>query len=79
MLAGVTDFVTENKVKAPKFKFVTTHTARRSAATNLYLEGADLETIARLGGWKKLETLKIYLKASGLDISQNAKKLDFFK
>lgn len=79
MLAGLTQTVNQNGIRAPKYKFITTHTARRSAATNLYLEGMDLETIARVGGWKKLQTLKIYLKASGLEVAQNAKKFDFFK
>ena len=79
MLAGITQLAKQNGVRAPKFKFVTTHTARRSAATNLYLQGMDLETIARVGGWKRLETLKRYLKASGLEVAQNAKKFEFFK
>lgn len=79
MLAGITQLVQQNGVKAPKYKFVTTHTARRSAATNLYLEGMDLETIARIGGWKKLETLKLYLRASGMEVAQNAKKFKFFR
>ncbi|MEO0341393.1 MAG: phage integrase SAM-like domain-containing protein, partial [Bacteroidota bacterium] len=79
MLAGITQMAQQSGVKAPKYKFVTTHTARRSAATNLYLEGMDLETIARIGGWKKLETLKLYLRASGMEVAQNAKKFDFFK
>lgn len=79
MLAGITQMIEQNGVKAPKFKFITTHTARRSAATNLYLEGMDLETIARVGGWKKLETLKTYLKASGMEVARNARKFDFFR
>lgn len=79
MLAGITQVVQQNTEKAPKFKFVTTHTARRSAATNLYLEGMDLETIARIGGWKQLQTLKLYLRASGMEVAQNAKKFKFFK
>jgi site-specific recombinase XerD len=79
MLAGITQQVQQNGVKAPKFKFVTTHTARRSAATNLYLEGMDLETIARIGGWKQLQTLKLYLRASGMEVAQNAKKFKFFR
>lgn len=79
MLAGITHIVDQNGVRAPKYKFITTHTARRSAATNLYLEGMDLETIARIGGWKKLETLKIYLKAQGMEVAHNAKKFDFFR
>lgn len=79
MLAGITQIVEQGRERGPKFKFVTTHTARRSAATNLYLEGMDLETIARIGGWKQLQTLKLYLRASGMEVAQNAKKFRFFK
>ena len=79
LLAGITQLVQEGDVKNSKFSFITTHTARRSAATNLYLEGVDLETIARLGGWKKLETLRVYLRQSGMDVSKKAQNLNFFK
>lgn len=78
-IAGINQITNQGSTTAPKSQFITSHTARRSAATNLYLEGMDLETIARLGGWNKIATLKIYLKASGLEVSQNAKKFDFFK
>ncbi|HMQ59190.1 MAG TPA: tyrosine-type recombinase/integrase [Flavilitoribacter sp.] len=43
--------VSERKKTGPKWSFVTTHTARRSAATNLYLQGVSLKMIAELGGW----------------------------
>jgi integrase len=37
-------------VTAPKWKLVSSHTARRSGATNLYLRGLDLLTISKLAG-----------------------------
>ncbi|MCB0653995.1 MAG: tyrosine-type recombinase/integrase [Saprospiraceae bacterium] len=51
----------------PKWKFVTTHTARRSAATNLALQNVNIKIIADLGGWTDIRTLRSYLRASGLD------------
>jgi len=77
--AGITKPATQGSKRAPKFKFVTSHTARRSAATNLYLAGMDLQTLAKLGGWADLQMLRVYLRASGLEVAQNAKKFDFFK
>ncbi|WP_282774677.1 site-specific integrase [Phaeodactylibacter xiamenensis] len=78
-MAGINWIVTQGKDQGPKSQFVTFHTARRSAATNLRLQGASLKTIADLGGWKKLSTLEVYLRASGMDSAILAKKLDFFK
>lgn len=47
---------------APKWKFVSSHTARRSFATNLYLSGISLEDIATLmGHGKNIETTKRYI------------------
>lgn len=63
----------------PKWMFVTTHTARRSAATHLALRGVNLKIIADLGGWKKVEMLSKYLRSSGLDSAEVAKDLDFFQ
>lgn len=49
----------------PKSSLVTTHTARRCAATNLLLSGVPLSEIMQLGGWKFEATLKQYLLAGG--------------
>lgn len=57
---------------------VSTHTARRSAATNLVLDGVNFKTVADLGGWHRLETLQIYLRCSGLDTAIVAKDIAFF-
>jgi len=78
-MAGINKVVSQGKHSGPKSQFVTFHTARRSAATNLRLQSASLKTIADLGGWKKLSTLEVYLRASGMDSAILAKKLDFFR
>jgi integrase len=77
-MAGLNTHASEDDRSGPKSMFVTTHTARRSAATNLYLEGVSLKMIADLGGWKDLQSLRTYLRASGLDTAQVAGDLDFF-
>ncbi len=78
-MAGINTIVNEGAQSAPKWSFITTHTARRSAATHLALQGVNLKIIADLGGWKRLETLRDYLRASGLDSAEVAKDLDFFQ
>lgn len=60
------------KITAPKYHFITTHTARRSMATNLYLsmkehKNVDLKAIALMGGWKSVAQLEKYLKLDKLD------------
>lgn len=77
-MAGINMRVSQDGRSGPKSKFVTTHTARRSAATNLYLEGVSLKMIADLGGWTDLQSLRTYLRASGLDTAQVAVDLNFF-
>ena len=77
-MAGINAPTFQEGRKGPKSSFVTTHTARRSAATNLYLDGVSLKMIADLGGWTDLQSLRTYLRASGLDTAQVAVDLDFF-
>jgi site-specific recombinase XerD len=78
-IAGINTLTQENGKKGPKCSFVRTHTTRRSAATNLAMQGVPLDFIAKLGGWKKLETLKKYLLASGLDVAMVAAEYEFFR
>lgn len=48
----------------PKWQFVSSHTARRSFATNLYLAGVSIEDIAVLmGHGKNIDTTKRYICA----------------
>lgn len=78
-MAGINQMVEQGGKRAPKFKFVTTHTARRSAATNLALSGMSLESIMKLGGWKEIRTLQLYLRASVMDIAKSAESHPFFQ
>lgn len=77
-MAGINAHSSQDGRTGPKSIFVTTHTARRSAATNLYLEGVSLKMIADLGGWVDLQSLRTYLRASGLDTAVVAGDLEFF-
>lgn len=45
----------------PKWRFVASHCARRSFATNLYRNGADIYTISRLCGHSSVEMTKQYI------------------
>lgn len=78
-LAGISTLVQEGARSGPKSLFVTTHTARRSAATNLALQGVNLKIISDLGGWEDVQTLRTYLRASGIETAVVAKELAFFK
>lgn len=62
----------------PKCSLVTTHTARRSAATNMHLAGMPLSEIMQLGGWRFEATLKQYLLAGGLDLAHISADREFF-
>lgn len=44
-----------------KWKFVSSHTARRSFATNLYKAGVDIYTISRLCGHSSIEMTRKYI------------------
>lgn len=54
----------EKETTGPKWMFVSSHTARRSFATNLYLSGVSLEDISlMMGHGKNIETTKHYICA----------------
>lgn len=64
-------------VTAPKYELVSSHTARRSFATNLFLAGVSLEDISMLmGHGKNIETTKRYICAER-QISSNV--LSYFQ
>lgn len=56
----------------PKSEFITSHTARRSGATNMYLAGVDLKFIQDILGHSKIEQTIRYIKIMAED---NAKRL----
>ncbi len=82
-LAGLTEKVqtTINKggkritTSAKKYELVTTHTARRSFATNLYLQGFPSISIMKITGHKTEKAFMTYIKISP---EQNANKLREF-
>lgn len=80
MLAGINDDVSLTKTRGgqrtekvkKKYEFITSHTARRSGATNMYLAGVDLKFIQDILGHSKIEQTISYIKVSAED---NAKRL----
>jgi len=79
-LAGINEEVVLSKTRGgkriesvnPKYKFITSHTARRSGATNMYLAGVDLKFIQDILGHSKIEQTIRYIKVTAED---NAKRL----
>lgn len=79
-LAGINDEVLLTKTRGgkrveivgPKYSFITSHTARRSGATNMYLAGIDIKFIQDLLGHAKPHTTLKYIKVSA---ENNAKRL----
>lgn len=61
---------------APKYEFVTSHTARRSGATNVYLRGGELLQVSRLMGHTNVRTTQGYI-VGYRDISKEV--MGFFK
>lgn len=59
-----------------KYRFVGTHTARRSFATNLLLRGADIYTISKLMGHSSVEMTTRYICAQ---VVLNDKLKNFFE
>ncbi len=77
--AKIEDIVSVNGESKPKYKFITTHTARRSMATHLYLDGVDDLTIMSLGGWAKRETMYKYIRVTAFEKAKKASSLEVFK
>jgi integrase len=63
----------------PKYKFITTHTARRSFCTNAYNQGMLIQDIMAISGHK---TEKVFLNYIKVDLLQNASRIsehEFFR
>ncbi|MDZ4715400.1 MAG: tyrosine-type recombinase/integrase [Cytophagales bacterium] len=52
--------------KFPKYQLIKSHTARRSFATNLYLDGRPIQDIMAVTGHRKEETFLLYVRADQL-------------
>jgi integrase len=62
-----------------KWELITTHTARRSAATNLYLAGFPTLSIMKLTGHKTEKSFMKYIRMSKEDNAYKMAENDYFK
>lgn len=58
----------------PKWEYVSSHTARRSGVTNLYLRGLDILTIAKIAGHSNTATTMGYVCCGIRELPQEAKE-----
>lgn len=63
----------------PRWSLISTHTARRSAATNMYLAGIDKHAIMKITGHKKEVHFMRYIRVSELENAYRLADNPFFK
>jgi len=86
-LAGLNDIVettiTKGGIKKretfKKWELVTTHTARRSGATNMFLAGIDTISIMKFSGHGTVKSFMKYIKASPQETAERLKDHPYFK
>lgn len=86
-LAGITEEVMVNKnvggrnieIVTPKYKLVSSHTARRSFATNAYKAGVPTIAIMKITGHTKESTFLKYIKVSAQENAEMLSNHPFFK
>lgn len=68
----------KGQVVKPRYEMITTHTARRTGITNLYLSGKfDVYQMMAVSGHKEAKTFKEYIKLSDEEIADGiAKKME---
>lgn len=66
-------------VKKPKYKLITSHTARRSLATNLYLNNVRTKVAMYATGHAKVDQYLAYVKTSIQEELEDLKNNPFFK
>lgn len=84
--AGIMDFAYPTKTRGgvretgfcPKSEMVSTHTARRSGATNMYLEGIDIESIMRITGHKSYSSFRKYIRITDEEVANKLRNTEFF-
>jgi integrase len=62
-----------------KYELITTHTARRSLATNMYLVGIPIKTIMSITGHSTVAQLMSYIKITEVEVAESIKDHPFFK
>lgn len=70
------EFVTERK---EKWELVSSHTARRTGATLMRLNGASMREIMLIGGWSEEKTLEKYLRMTSKENALAMRDNPFFK
>ena len=66
------------KDSLPKYKLITSHTARRTGATNMYRHGVDILLIMQITGHTSIETLLKYIKATSEEKARKSAENPFF-
>ncbi|MFI3293065.1 MAG: phage integrase SAM-like domain-containing protein [Rikenellaceae bacterium] len=85
--SGITEVVQCDYIKGgekisegvEKCELITSHTARRTGATLMYLSGMDVYDICRITGHTNIKMLRKYIKADELDAAAKMQKYDYFK
>ena len=62
----------------PKYELVCSHTARRTAATLMYLAGMDVFNICAVTGHSSIAMLKKYIKADEIDRARTIQRDEAF-
>lgn len=63
-----------------KYDLICTHTARRTGATLMYLDGIPIYDIMKVTGHKSVTTLEKYIRADKLEVAQKlVLQYDYFK
>ena len=63
-----------------KYELICTHTARRTGATLMYLDGIAIYDIMKVTGHKSVTTLEKYIRADKLEVAQKlVLQYDYFK
>lgn len=70
-------FSAGKKEEGPKWQFISSHTARRSFATNLYLRGCDIYDISKMMGHSSTTMTNGYISTPSRKL--NEKTLAFFR
>lgn len=66
-------------IKNPKYKFISTHTARRSFCTNAYNQGMPIQDIMAISGHKTERVFLNYIKVDKLQNASRISQHEFFK
>ncbi len=62
-----------------KYEMISSHTARRSFATNAYLSGVPIAFIRKITGHTTEESFMRYIRSSGLEVALKIHDYEFFK